>query len=155
LNLTPEGPTARLMSLLGGEVSDRVGPVVPRSPTHLHRATPSFRPSRRSSPGTRSPRTPSIHCLTSLAAPGGYLSRRSLRRSLSSDVTEGMAGGCRQSGSSTVCRVGGTVGCVEARDRDSRATRGGSEHKSPQGSSGPISVGAVTNASASPITLVG
>ena len=44
------------------------------------------------------PKIPSIHCLTSFAAAGVYLSRRSLRRSLSNDDTDAIEGDFRSSG---------------------------------------------------------
>lgn len=59
--------------------------------THLHKATPSFNPSRRSLPGRRSPSVPSIHDFTSFAAAGVYLSRRNLRKSLSKDETDAIS----------------------------------------------------------------
>lgn len=94
LNLTPGAGTARLTSL-----SERVVLlVIPAvtSPTrdngtHLHKATPSFNPSRRSPPGRRSPSVPSIHDFTSFAAAGVYLSRRNLRKSLSNDETDAIS----------------------------------------------------------------
>lgn len=60
------------------------------SDTHLHRATPSLRPSRRSEDGSLSPSVSSIQARVSFAAAGLYLSRRILRRSLSSDDTDAM-----------------------------------------------------------------
>lgn len=58
--------------------------------SYLHRATPFFNASSRSPPTSFSPKTFSIQLLTSFAAAGVYLSRRNLRRSLSSDETEAM-----------------------------------------------------------------
>lgn len=56
--------------------------------TYLHNATPSRSPSSKSFDGNFSPRTSSTQVLISFAAPGVYLSRRILRRSLSSDDTD-------------------------------------------------------------------
>jgi len=90
LNLTPGGPMARLTSL-EGSVSQCVVPMGQQGGrSYLHRATPSFKPSSRSFPGSRSPSMLSIHALTSLAAAGVYLSRRSLRKSLSREETDAM-----------------------------------------------------------------
>jgi hypothetical protein len=55
---------------------------------YLHSATPSFKLASRSPPSKRSPRDSSMKVRTSFAACGVYLSRRNLRISLSSDVTE-------------------------------------------------------------------
>ena len=58
--------------------------------TYLQSTVPSFKASSKSPWGSLFPRLPSIHCRTSLALWGVYLSKRIARKSLSREVTDAM-----------------------------------------------------------------
>lgn len=94
LNLMPGDGTARLTSLFAlVSTGARIHGFNIRR-THLQSATPSLRPSKRSADGSFSPKISSTQVRASFAAAGVYLSRRILRRSLSSDDTDAMIAEC-------------------------------------------------------------